>query len=180
VNARESLVYAYNKVHQLAQDSNDQVSIDKLKSLGAPPYDDAKNAGQLFRMIKKYESARSVPAPASWWNPAPEYDNATDSKHREDGDDYSFINYVGHKKLGIAAMMNGIDLVKDGLSFKVPVYLVQGEHDILTPKDITRKYFDKISAPKKEYILLPEAAHGYNQSVVDAQYKIAKQYAGAL
>ncbi|MEJ7586676.1 MAG: hypothetical protein WKI04_03845 [Ferruginibacter sp.] len=47
---------------------------------------------------------------------------------------------------------------------------------MLTPKDITKAYFDKISAPKKEFILLKGAAHGFNQLVVDTQYKILTQY----
>lgn len=174
VNASESLVHAYHQVYRLATNANDQASIDKLKSLGTPPYDDAKNTGQLFRIIKKYESANSTPAPAFWWEPAKAYAGEADGRNRENGDDYSFINYVGHKKLGIKAMMSGVDLMKDGLNFKVPVYIVQGEKDILTPAQITRTYFDKITAPKKEYILLTEAAHGHNQSVIDAQYKIVK------
>jgi pimeloyl-ACP methyl ester carboxylesterase len=176
VNASEGLVLAYKKVYQLAQAANDQASVDKLKLLGMPPYDDAKNAGQLFRIIKKYEKENSVPAPALWWELAPGYDNAADNKHREDGDDYSFINYVGHKKLGIKPMMLDIDLMKDGLDFKVPVFLIQGENDILTPGEITKEYFDKIRAPKKQYFLLPGAAHGYNQSVIDMQYQILKEY----
>lgn len=180
VNASEGLVQAYNNVWQLAQRTNDQASLDKLKSLGLPPYDDAKNTGQLFRIIKKYEKENSIPAPASWWKPAPGYDNETDDKRRNDGDDYSFINYVGHKKLGIKPMMVAIDFMKDSLNFKIPVFLVQGENDILTPKEISKRYFDKISALKKEYFLVPKAAHGYNQPVMDIQYKILKEYISPL
>jgi pimeloyl-ACP methyl ester carboxylesterase len=174
VNASEGLADAYHKVYKLAQGANDQESLDKLNLLGVPPYEDAKNAGQLLRIVKKYERANSVPAPASWWKPAPEYDNEKDAKHRYDGDDYSFINYVGHKKMGIKPMGAGVNFMKDGLHFKVPVYLIQGEEDILTSKELTRAYFDKLKAPKKEFILLPGAAHGHNQSVIDAQYKVVK------
>lgn len=176
VNASESLVHAYNKVYKMAQSDNDQESADKLKSIGPPPYDDAKNAGQLFRIVKKYESENSIAAPDSWWKPAPGYDNEKDGKHRYEGDDYSFIHYVGHKKLGIKGMNSTIDFMKDGLNFKIPVYLIQGENDILTPKEITIEYFDKMKAPEKDLFLLPGAAHGYNQSVVDIQYKVVKEY----
>ena len=106
---------------------------------------------------------------------SPEYDNEKDSQHRFDGDDYSFVNYMGYKRFGIKPM-NTINLLKDGLDFKIPVYLIQGEEDILTPKEITKEYFDKIRAPKKEFILLSKTAHGFNQSVVEMQYKIMKQY----
>jgi pimeloyl-ACP methyl ester carboxylesterase len=116
-------------------------SIEKLTSIGLPPYDDAKNSGKFLKVIKKYEKANSIHAPDSWWQLRPEYDNVMDYKHREEGDDYSFINYVGHKKLGIKAMMSEIDFMKDILEFKVPVYFIQGENDILTPAKNYKRLF---------------------------------------
>lgn len=177
VNATENLLAAYNKVYKMVQESgNDQASMDQIKLIGAPPYDDAKNAGKLFRIIKKYERQHSVPAPESWWKLDPEYDNELDSKHREDGDDYSFINYVGHKKLGIKPMSASVDFLKNGLEYKIPIYLIQGKEDILTDMDITKPYFDKLKAPKKEFFLVPGAAHGHNQAIIDMQYKVVKEY----
>jgi pimeloyl-ACP methyl ester carboxylesterase len=173
VNGFDSEIY--NKVFQLAENANDKTSLEKLKSIGVPPYDDAKNAGQFLRIVKKFEKENSISAPAIWWNIKPAYDNEVDNKHREDGDDYSFINYVGHKKLGIKSMMSEVNFMNDGLLFKVPVYFFQGENDILTPPQTTKEYFDKITAPQKEFYLIPGAAHGYNQAVVDAQYKIVKK-----
>jgi pimeloyl-ACP methyl ester carboxylesterase len=77
-------------------------------------------------------------------------------------------------------MSSTIDFMKDKLDFEIPVYLIQGENDILTPGEITREYFDIIKAPVKDFILLPGAAHGYNQSVVDTQFKIVKEYLTSL
>jgi len=34
---------------------------------------------------------------------------------------------------------------------------------------------NKLKAPKKKYILLPKTAHGFNKTVVDAQYKVFKR-----
>jgi hypothetical protein len=45
----------------------------------------------------------------------------------------------------------------------------------LLPQKITKDYFDKITAPVKEFHLIPGAAHGYNQAVVDAQYNVLKK-----
>jgi hypothetical protein len=56
------------------------------------------------------------------------------------------------------------------------VYLIQGEEDILTPKEITKEYLNKIRSPEKKFILLPKTAHGFNQSVVEMQFKIMKEY----
>ena len=113
VNPAEGLIFSYHKVFKMAQ-AADKESIDKLTSIGLPPYDDAKIAGQLFRVIKKYERQHAVPAPANWWKLAAPYDNATDDKNREDGDDYSFINYMGHKKLGIPSWLLPLTFCKMG------------------------------------------------------------------
>ncbi len=67
-----------------------------------------------------------------------------------------------------------INLMKDNLDFKVPVYLIQGSEDILTTKEKSKMYFDKLKAPKKKYYLLPKTAHGFNQSVLEIQIKIFK------
>lgn len=164
----------YNIVYKLAQQHNDVPSLNMLDSLGKPPYNRARDVGKLYRIVKKYERVNSTPAPASWFVEAPEYDNVKDNQNREDGDDYSFVNFVGDKQLGVTSMRSTINFMKDKLEFKIPLFFIQGEHDILTPKEKTRLYFNTIQAPQKEYFLLPDAAHGFNQSVLDAQYKIFK------
>lgn len=162
----------YSKLYKMAENRKDSDALQILNTIGKPPYSSAKKTGMLYRVIKKYEKANSTPAPQNWFALAPEYNNEKDNKNREDGDDYSFVNFVGDQKLGVQSMGVSIDMMKDNLNFKIPVYLIQGEEDILTPKEMSKKYFDALKAPKKEYFLLPKAAHGFNQSVVDTQYKI--------
>lgn len=176
VNFIETLKSAFRTVLKMAKKAGDKEAVEKLETLGAPPYAEAKNAGQLFRIIKKYERANEVPAPDSWWKLAPEYANEKDAKNRYDGDDYSFIHFVGHEKLGIKSMGATIDFMNGGTEFEIPVYFVQGEGDILTPREISKEYFEKIKAPKKGYFLVKGAAHGHNQAVVDMQYKVLKEY----
>jgi pimeloyl-ACP methyl ester carboxylesterase len=161
----------YHKVLALATNAGDENSIVGLNKLGLPPYDTARNYGQLLRTIKKYERLNSIAAPDSFLKMSALYDNAKDEKDREDGDDYSFVNYTGDKKLQVNGMMAGIHFLRSALHFKIPVYLIQGEEDILTAKDYTKPYYDRIKAPDKKYILIPGAAHGFNQAIVDAQYK---------
>ncbi len=165
----------YNKVYKIVENKNDKDALALLNSIGKPPYEKAKSVGQLFKVIKKYEKENSIPAPEFWFVASPAYFNEKDNQNREDGDDYSFVNYTGDQKLAVKAMSATIDLMKDNLSFKIPVYLIQGDEDILTPKEKTKAYFDKIIAPKKEYHLLPKTAHGFNLSVLETQYKIFKR-----
>ncbi|MEJ8803056.1 alpha/beta hydrolase [Pontibacter sp. H249] len=175
VNGEAGFLHAYNTVAKLAQAAKDQESLDKLKLLGPPPYGDARKSGQLMRITKKYERENSTPAPASWWKVKSEYDNEKDADDRYNGDDYSFLYFAGHKAMGIESMEAGINFMKNGLRYKIPVYFIQGEEDILTPKELTKAYFDKVKAPKKEFVLVPGAAHGHNQAVVDAQYKAIRK-----
>ena len=176
VNFAENISYAYKKVYKFAETEKDEQNINKLRSLGKPPYDNAKSYGQLLRVVKEYERKKSVTAPDNWFQLSPEYDNEKDSKDRYDGDDYSFINFVGHEKLKIKSMVSEIDFNEYGLQFDIPVYYIQGKEDILTSTAINKPYFDKIKAPKKKYFLVPDAAHGFNRSLVEKQYEILTKH----
>jgi pimeloyl-ACP methyl ester carboxylesterase len=176
VNPLNDLIYDYYKVYKMAQSVKNKAELDTLNSIGLPPYDNPKNAGKLFSIIKKYERKNSIPAPESWSKPSSQYDNEKDTQHRFDGDDYSFVNYIGYKRFGVKPMASTINLLKDGLNFKIPVYLIQGEEDILTPKEITKDYFTKLRAPRKKFILLSKTAHGFSLLGVETQHKIMKEY----
>lgn len=164
----------YNKVYQLAQKNNDNESLEILNTISKPPYNKARDIGKLLRIVKKYERANSIPAPTSWFVESPAYNNPKDNQHRNDGDDYSFVNYMGDKGIGIQSMRSTINFMNDNLDFKIPVYLIQGDEDLLTPKEVTKNYFDKIEASEKKYFLLPKTAHGFNLSVLETLYQICK------
>jgi pimeloyl-ACP methyl ester carboxylesterase len=164
----------YARIYKIAEEKKDKEALELLNSIGKPPYIRAKNVGLLFRVLKKYERMNSTPAPSNWFQLSATYDNDIDNKNRADGDDYSFVNYVGDEKLGVQSMSANINFLKDNLDFKISVYFIQGNEDIMTPKESSKAYFEKIKAPKKEYYLLPKAAHGFNETVVETQYKIFK------
>lgn len=167
-------LHLYNSVYKLAKQNNDEASLKILDSLGTAPYNRARDVGRLLRIVKKYEKANAETAPDSWFVPLPEYDNEKDNHNREEGDDYSFVNYVGDKQLQVPAMRSSINFMNDKFEFKIPVFFIQGKNDLLTPKETTELYFNKIKAPSKEYFLLPTAAHGFNIAVVETSYNIFK------
>jgi pimeloyl-ACP methyl ester carboxylesterase len=174
VNETGNDVKTYQKVNDMAQKANDQEALEILKTIGPPPYSQARNTGKFYRVIKKYERKNSIPAPDSWFVLSPTYDNDKDKQNSADGDDYSFVNFAGDSKLGVQSMFAKINNLRDYTDFKIPIYFIQGEEDILTPATSTKTYFDIIKAPKKEYIPLTKTAHGFNQAVLDTQYKIFK------
>ena len=46
-----------------------------------------------------------------------------------------------------------------GLTFQVPMFFFQGEDDLNTPTALVREYEAKITAPRKELVLIPGADH---------------------
>lgn len=168
--------YAYNAVVGRARESNDQASLEVLRQIGKPPYDTARNAGRFMRIVKKYQQKDTVPPPDSWFVLPQEYNNDKDERNRSEGDDYSFVNYVGDKRLGVASIASTVNFFEDGLTFRIPVFLIQGEEDLQTPVSINKSYFEMIEAPTKKFVLVPATAHGFNQPVVDTHYRIMKEY----
>jgi hypothetical protein len=39
----------------------------------------------------------------------------------------------------------------------------------------SRRYFDFIQAPRKEFVLVPRTGHDPNQPMIDAQYRFLKK-----
>jgi pimeloyl-ACP methyl ester carboxylesterase len=50
-------------------------------------------------------------------------------------------------------------LDKEVTHFEVPVFIVMGQHDLVTPTSLARRYFERIKAPRKAFIVFPESAH---------------------
>ena len=65
-----------------------------------------------------------------------------------------------------------IDLRRLGARFAIPVYLVQGAEDLVTVPAVARRWFDELSAPAKEFRLLPATGHDPNAAMVEAQYDL--------
>lgn len=173
VSYRENPSATYNRLLSITRKANDTESLTRLEALGAPPWSDPHNFGIMRRVIRKYENMVVEPAPKAWWKPAPEYATPEALANYEGGEDYSYIQFVGMKGDG---MFSHVDLPRLGTNFKVPFYLLQGEDDLLTMPEVARRYFDSISAPQKEFILLPRVGHDPNPTLVAAQFKLLKEH----
>jgi pimeloyl-ACP methyl ester carboxylesterase len=174
VSYRENPIATYNKLLAITRKANDTESLNKLEALGAPPWTEPRSFGIMRRVIRKYENMVVEPAPKSWWKLAPEYATPDALSNYEGGEDYSYIQFVGLKGDG---MYSHVDLPKLGTNFKVPFYLLQGEEDLLTTPDVAKRYFESITAPQKEFIMLPRVGHDPNPTLVAAQFKLLKEHA---
>ncbi|QYF94171.1 alpha/beta hydrolase [Massilia sp. PAMC28688] len=161
----------YNKLLGLARAAGDGPTVTALEALGDPPWVSPRSFGIMRRASRKYEAMSAEPTPKAWFAPAPAYASEQAQAEYERGEEYSFLQFVGMKGDG---MLSTVDLPKLGYDFRMPVFLVQGEHDLITTPAMAKGYFDGIKAPHKEFFLLPRVGHDPNPAMVAAQYDILK------
>lgn len=162
----------YEKTQALAQAAGDQKVLAALDAVGPPPWQNPRAFGVVRRASRAYEAKRTTPPPKHWWQPAALYATPQALEHTEQGEDYSWLQFVGFKNNGI---FSHVDLPKLGSNFAVPIYLVQGEQDLLTSVDVTRPFFDSITAPDKALVLVPMAGHDPNEATVAAQHQLLQE-----
>ena len=71
-------------------------------------------------------------------------------------------------------MLSMIELPELGRRFDIPVYLIQGAEDLVTTREVTKAWFDSITAPHKDHIVLERVGHDPNTAMIEAQYKVLK------
>jgi pimeloyl-ACP methyl ester carboxylesterase len=163
-------IASYQKILEKAQKADDQQNLDLLQKLGPPPW--SKPNGTLRRVSRQYEALLATAAPSHWWVAEASYEMERRAAEYEAADDYSFIQFVGFHNDGIYA---GIDFPKTATRFALPIYFVQGEEDLVTVPEVTKTYFNKISAPSKALVLVPKTGHGPNEASVAAEYQFLKK-----
>ncbi len=169
VSHADNLPASYARLMEKARAAGDTKAIATLDSIGAPPWSNPRAMGMMRRISRPYEAKTAVPAPAAWLALAPAYATPQALADYEAGEDYSWLQFVGLKGNG---MLSTIDLPKLGLDFKLPVFLVQGEDDLVTVPAVARRYFDAIAAPHKEFFLLARTGHDPNPPMIAAQWRI--------
>ncbi|MBX7549764.1 alpha/beta hydrolase [Streptomyces sp. NPDC004232] len=59
----------------------------------------------------------------------------------------------------LAPQSTTIDEYAEGTAFRLPFFLFQGDHDVLTPPEPARRFHDAVTAPAKDFTLIRDAAH---------------------
>lgn len=156
VNVQQNEVTAYAQVLAKAGARVDQEGLDALVKSGPPPYYQARQMGVERRWAMQYE-------PGLRYGPkglfvelltAPEYslkDIVDFFRGVIDAGDFWGENLDG-------PMMRE-DLRTLGTDFSIPFFIVEGADDDITPASLAQAYFDEITAPRKQFLLMPDAGH---------------------
>lgn len=79
------------------------------------------------------------------------------------------MQFIGLKSHG---MFSRLDLSRTARTFKIPVFIVQGSEDLVAIPEVSKRWFESITAPQKEIVLVPQTGHEPNQAMIDAQRRI--------
>lgn len=172
VSGAANLEASYRLQMGLARAVGDAEAVAALEAMGPPPWTNPRHFGALRRVTRRYEARATVPAPADWWVPAPAYATAEDVTAYEGGEEHSYIQFVGMEGEG---MLSRLDLLRDDLAFDIPVFLIQGEQDLVTAPEVAEAWFNAISAPQKAFLRLPATGHDPNVAMIEAQRAVLRE-----
>lgn len=153
VDFKQGDAVAYKLALQTARDVGELDALASLKAIGTPPYPDGKGWQLFYRWRRKCEGAETdkfLGGLAGFAFQSPGY-SIRDINEWLDG------QVLGGERL----FDQGTQLSPKRLAgdFAVPVFVFQGEHDCSSPTALARNYVDSISAPKKEFIAIPDSGH---------------------
>jgi len=147
---------AYHAALERAKAAGDKKSADVLAKIGPPPY---SGKGGMKALMKERTILRKYSG-----NPAKEPKLSHYLKKIFTCPYYAFsdkINYLRGMKSGASLFSKvlEINVLEAAPKITVPVYVMQGSHDMQTMPKYAEKLIDRIDAPKKKFFRFEKAGH---------------------
>lgn len=155
VSWRKNELASYTRVLAMARAAGDQPAIDSLTAIGPPPWKSLKS-WPVFRKRELAYQAKRVTAPSPNLTISPAYASPKEQAQYAEADDFSFDHFIGLTMSGPATF---IDLAALGKNFAIPIFVVQGEEDLVAVPELAKAYLDSIKAPRKRFYLVPGTGH---------------------
>lgn len=162
VSGPEGGKLGYQMALEAARKRGDAAAVVALEKVGPPPYARFED----FLVRQTYSNAPGLPmSPAEAAASAAQgkllaVPPAPDAHYIARGlGPYDFLKVFMDTQRATFAETWAWQARDYGMTFKVPMFVYQGENDINTPASLARAWFDQIRAPKKRFELIPGAGH---------------------
>jgi pimeloyl-ACP methyl ester carboxylesterase len=135
-----------------ARATNDAAMLASLEAIGRP---DPTNVTQYFTFSRPLRQHMN-PSDTAWLanlKTLAAANGETDETIKTAGDGMTFSGQA------FIQTMVREDLATAALNFALPYCVIQGRHDLNTPTDPAKAYFDKVQAPRKYYAVIEDAGH---------------------
>jgi pimeloyl-ACP methyl ester carboxylesterase len=143
-----------------ARNDGDAAAIKQLETTGRPDPGDAEQAFSVNIW------PAMAPTDKTWIQAlraqAPELKAKypQDFQNFEDGFKFSAMHALPYQMK--------VDLPRTASKFDTAFFVIQGQHDVITPTKAAVAYFHEVTAPKKKLILIPDAGHFALMTATDA------------
>jgi pimeloyl-ACP methyl ester carboxylesterase len=159
-----SMAQEFTRVQASARAARDAEAVAALERLGPPPYRNLRQVAAFFELTGKYQPAADTAAFAalkrSLLSPPPGYSL---------GDELSRMRgFMAVPPWALYDELLNTRLASLGPDFKLPVFIIQGGQDTVTPLALAQEYFAAIQAPHKEMAVLADGGHFAVWSHADA------------
>jgi pimeloyl-ACP methyl ester carboxylesterase len=181
VNFKNEVSASYARIMQMAEAANDQKTITALKSIGAPPWKALFPQWRIYRNAEKAYQAKLVTAPKPSIKTDAAYAGVAERKQYEEAEEFSMFHFWGGRQpksqadagsLTLSGPLAEANLPALGTKFKIPIYFVEGEHDLTAPLELAKAYFESIRAPQKDFYVVVGNGHEPSQAMIDLTRKV--------
>lgn len=147
----------YDFALRLAQERGDTNQLTKLKQQGPPPYygsDVSLKSGAYLIEMSNYMTKNPAIVNSG-------FNTLQDLAGSEYGlyDKLNFIRGLLDTFGVVYPQLWDVDFRKQATRLEVPVYFLIGRHDVSAPPKLTEKYFNLLTAPRKELIWFENSGH---------------------
>jgi len=146
----------YEQVLAYAARVGDRALAERMHGYGPPPYRDMY--AYAF-VIDYYDKIGPYPKTSYFQTQGPQGIDGTGAA------EYSLLDKINKEKaiIDTAAVMypqlQDVDFRRQVRSLEVPVYLIQGAHELSARSGPTREWFDGLNAPSKQWITFENSGH---------------------
>ncbi len=146
----------YQQVLDYAARTNDQSLADRMRDFGPPPYRDMYAYAFL---IEYYDKIGPYPKSTYFETQGPDGIDGTGAV------EYGPLDKINKEKaiIDMASVMypqlQGIDFRTQVPHLDVPVYLIEGAHELSARTGPARQWFDQLQAPVKQWITFDNSGH---------------------
>ena len=153
----ENDLICYDFALSLAAERGDTKKVEQLEQQGPPPYYGNNVALKLAAYLTETFDYMSE-------NPAitnPGFNTLQDLAGSEYGlyDKVNFVRGMLDTFGVVYPQLWDVDFRKQAQRLEVPVYFLIGRHDVNAPPELTKEYFNLLSAPHKELIWFERSGH---------------------
>jgi proline iminopeptidase len=148
----DTVQFQFDFLKQRYKEKRDAVALASLEAIGKP---DPKNVEQYFGFSRPIRQNMNS-SDTAWFA-------AMLRVLKANGESETTIKAIGEGMNASGAALIGstvtTDLPATATNFKIPYYVIQGRDDLFAPTSLAKAYFNKVSAPKKQFVTIEDAGH---------------------